>query len=128
MSQLTAPTTPRKLSLSLESHDYVLPLGKKQKEKKSRHIPDYIHQESDEVMKALKSCWQGESIDDVLRYLWFTVELAKGGKPEFELVREHLEVNNYIQQPELQGLIDKCAANDTWKDLREHGMSILYCE
>ncbi|KAG6867550.1 hypothetical protein C0993_001317 [Termitomyces sp. T159_Od127] len=44
---------------------------------------------------------------------------------QFGSVPPRLKDAKYLEQPKLENLIDKCIANETWKELREHGLEFL---
>ncbi|KAG6898934.1 hypothetical protein C0993_002574 [Termitomyces sp. T159_Od127] len=126
MFQSTVPSNVSKRSLSPEAQDPALPLGKKQKERKG-YMPDELHHKSDQTMKQSFDSTKKQPIHNVIRLLWRSVVIAEMmiEQLQFGSVLLRLKDAKYLEQPELENLIDKCIANETWKELREHGLEFL---
>ncbi|KAG6893203.1 hypothetical protein C0993_001762, partial [Termitomyces sp. T159_Od127] len=121
MSQSIAPDNVPKRSLSAASQDSALPVVKRQKETKEL-MSDELHHESDEVMKMFIHPTEKKPYD-VIKALWRSVAAAAVSllqQPQFSSVFKPLQDTKYVEQPELGNLIDKCIANENWRELREH--------
>ncbi|KAG6876815.1 hypothetical protein C0992_011653 [Termitomyces sp. T32_za158] len=114
MSRSTAPTSAQKRPLSPESQDRAPSVKKKQR------MLDELHQEFDRKMEKHLPKIKDGSIREVIHQVWATAAIEK----EFQYVWDDLDNNDYLDNPEVKGLIDQCISTNRWKDLREHGTSI----